>query len=509
MMEPTLGGILLGIIPTGILLGIWLGILYSKSASLSRDLTREKERNERISRDLTQVVQKNEQLASGLSQAVQKNEQLASDLSQAIQEIKIAENSLSQLKQDNEKFVRELEQERAHITGLKRDVNRAHKDNENLIQSLNAAKQHNVGLTQDLNEAKQRNEMLNRELEQERLRNEVLEQELAQERQCSASLTRKLAHEHQHTENLDRSLNQKRQHNESLTRSLARAEELNAQLSSNLTEVAQRNENALWLLHLAKLSLQECATLLQSEREGFMHLREEHRALEKHHRETLDTYRGFRDKIKEKAKRRLVWSAAKTAVVFIPGIALTTLLGDILDIVDTIKNAEEVVAGLGDAASVSEVASEGVNVVEVSVGAAESSDVPDASEGGVDLKADQEGVKTAVLDVYTPQKLPIGAGTLLALTPEARRGVDEVLQEVALSSQPSDLSRLDIFVTEVLQRMMDLLDPLSEEERRAAIVASVNHLRQFGVQLFDYHKRPNAFVRESPPEKGGQRRRET
>ena len=494
-MDPTISGMLIGIILTGILLGIWLDILYSRSASLSRDLKREKERNERISRDLTQ--------------AVQKNEQLASDLSQAIQEIEKTENSLSQLKQDKEKFVRELVQERAHIARLTRDVNRAHKDNENLIQSLNAAKQHNVGLTQDLNEAKQRNETLNRELEQERLRNEELEQELAQERQGSASLTRKLAHERQHTENLDRSLNQKRQHNESLTRSLARAEELNAQLSSNLTEVAQRNENALWLLHLAKLSLQECATLLQNERDGFMHLREEHRALEKHHRETLDTYRGFRDKIKEKAKRRLVWSAAKAAVVFIPGVALTTLLGDMLDIVDTIKNAEKVVAGLGDAASVSEVASEGVDAVEVSVGAAESSDVPAASEGGVDLKEDQEGVKTAVLDVYTPHELPSGAGTLLALTPEARRGVDEVLQEVALSSQPSDLSRLDIFVTEVLQRMMDLLDPLSEEERRAAIVASVNHLRQFGVQLFDYHKQPNAFVRESPSEKGGQRRGET
>ena len=487
-MDPIIAGMLIGIIPTGILLGIWLGILYSKSAGLSRDLKREKERNERISRDLTQ--------------AVQKNEQLASDLSQATQEIEKAENSLSQLKQDNEKFVRELVQERAHIARLTRDVNRAHKDNENLIQDLNAAKQHNVGLTQDLNEAKQRNETLNRELEQERLRNEALEQELAQERQSSASLTRKLAHECQHTENLDRSLNQKRQHNESLTRSLARAEELNAQLSSNLTEVAQHNENALWLLHLAKLSLQECATLLQSERDGFMHLREEHRALEKHHRETLDTYRGFRDKIQEKAKQRLVWNAAKMAFVFLPGVALATLIGDMLDIVDTVKNAEEVVAGLGDVASVSEVASEGVDAVEVSVGAAESSDVPDASEGSVDLKDDQEAVKTADLDVYSPHELPIGAGTLLALTPEARRGVDEVLQEVVLSSQPSDLSRLDIFVTEVLQRMMDLVDPLSEEERHAAIVALVNHLRQFGVQLFDYHKQPNAFVRESPPEKG-------
>lgn len=94
-MDPIIIGILIGIIPTCLILGIWLRQVYSEKDSLTTNLTQANQRNQSLSTELEELKQDRSRLRSDLENASQRNEELG-------QEVTTLTGSLVEVSQSNE-----------------------------------------------------------------------------------------------------------------------------------------------------------------------------------------------------------------------------------------------------------------------------------------------------------------------------------------------------------------------------------------------------------------------
>ena len=94
-MDPIIIGILIGIIPTCLILGLWLRQVYSEKDSLTTNLTQANQRNQSLSTELEELKQDRSRLRSDLENASQRNEELG-------QEVTTLTGSLVEVSQSNE-----------------------------------------------------------------------------------------------------------------------------------------------------------------------------------------------------------------------------------------------------------------------------------------------------------------------------------------------------------------------------------------------------------------------
>ena len=94
-MDPIIIGILIGIIPTCLILGLWLRQVYSEKDSLTTHLTQANQRNQGLSTELEELRQDRSRLRSDLENASQRNEELG-------QEVTTLTGSLVEVSQSNE-----------------------------------------------------------------------------------------------------------------------------------------------------------------------------------------------------------------------------------------------------------------------------------------------------------------------------------------------------------------------------------------------------------------------
>lgn len=94
-MDPIIVGILIGIIPTCLILGLWLRQVYSEKDSLTTNLTQANQRNQGLSTELEELRQDRSRLRSDLENASQRNEELG-------QEVTTLTGSLVEVSQSNE-----------------------------------------------------------------------------------------------------------------------------------------------------------------------------------------------------------------------------------------------------------------------------------------------------------------------------------------------------------------------------------------------------------------------
>lgn len=113
-------GILIGTIPTCLILGLWLWQVYSEKDSLTTNLTQANQRNQSLSSDLENASQRNEELGQEVTTLERGNAQLTSEAESANQRIDTLETELAQEQQQRAELEDELASERqrnARLTG--------------------------------------------------------------------------------------------------------------------------------------------------------------------------------------------------------------------------------------------------------------------------------------------------------------------------------------------------------------------------------------------------------
>ena len=96
----------------------------------------------------------------------------------------------------------------------------------------------------------------------------------------------------------------------------------------------ESRKKALWLLYLFELSLQASISTLYNER-----VRSE--GLQNACQEIINEYRGFREDVQERVKKRLVLKGIGAALSFVPGLALVDVLSDLADIGSDVEDADD------------------------------------------------------------------------------------------------------------------------------------------------------------------------
>ena len=172
-MDPIIIGILIGIIPTCLILGLWLRKVYSEKDSLTTNLTQANQRNQSLSTELEELKQDRSRLGSDLENASQRNEELG-------QEITTLDSRLEAQRQRN------IDLER---------------DNAQLTSEVEHANQRIDTLETELAQEQQRRAELEDELAEERQQNAILTTERDQERKTNARLTGSLVEVSQSNEN--------------------------------------------------------------------------------------------------------------------------------------------------------------------------------------------------------------------------------------------------------------------------------------------------------------------
>ena len=257
---------------------------------------------------------------------------------------------------------------------------------------------------------------------------------------------------------MENELGQVRQHRETLETQLAQESQRCANLETNLNQVTQSNQAALWGLYLCEVSLQVCGAALQSESNRSKRLVGHYHRLEQ-------TYSDFRDEVQRKARRRMVRKGIGVALALIPGAGLIDLLSDLGEIASAASAA-------GDAAL-------------------------DADEITSALSEAQESVDSAGADVVTLEESEfLSASTetdampIVALTPAAQSAVKErfLEQELGPDTGTLALTTPPPFVAGMIQRTKELVDSVSEEERRKAlaIAKTANNFQQLGIEAHNY-----------------------
>ena len=140
-MDPIIIGILIGIIPTCLILGLWLWQVYSEKDSLTTNLTQANQRNQSLSSDLENASQRNEELGQEVTTLERGNAQLTSEAESANQRIDTLETELAQEQQRRAELEDELASERQRNARLTDSLVEVSQSNENALWLLYLSEQ--------------------------------------------------------------------------------------------------------------------------------------------------------------------------------------------------------------------------------------------------------------------------------------------------------------------------------------------------------------------------------
>ena len=349
----------------------------------------------------------------------------------------------------------QLESERdaanQHSAGLESERDAANQHIVELDNQLDVANQRNTELDNQLDVANQRNTELDSQLDVANQRNAELDSQLDVANQRIIELDNQLDVANQHIIELDSQLDVANRRIVELDSQLGAANRRITELRIERQQLAQSNDDAIRLLYLATLSLEVCGLALRRELDRYTRLDEQYRRLADAYNDLVDNYGDFREKIKSKARRRLVKKGVGIALAFIPGLALIDILSDLADILAVATEADEA-----------------IDVFDVELGdtqesiASSSSDAPEVSESDIE----------------------IDDPSLLPLIPSAPNGVVLALQQnVNANNNTPDPSVLDAFVKDILRYMMDLAQLLTDDMHQEAIADMITNLQDFNYQL--------------------------
>ena len=273
-----------------------------------------------------------------------------------------------------------------------------------------------------------------------------------------------------HSTQLEDDIEDRKRHDATLTTERDTAKKLNIQLEgerndanrrserleTERNQIAQNYNDAIQLLYLSTLSLQACGIALRRALNRSKYLDKQYRGLADKYNELLDNYLDFSEKIKSKARQRLVRRGIGVALTFVPGLALIDILGDLGDILDVATEADAVVDGWDPVVS-----DDVVKSVEPS------SVAPKVSDTG----------------------MPVEGIGLLPFVPKAQIGIEDTLpQSISAEGTTQSLSNLDTFVTDILKYMKDLVNSLKNTDKHQeaeAITKMINNLQKLGYKLRD------------------------
>ncbi len=134
-------GILIGTIPTCLILGLWLWQVYSEKDSLTTNLTQANQRNQSLSSDLENASQRNEELGQEVTTLERGNAQLTSEAERANQRIDTLETELAQEQQQRAELEDELAAERQRNARLTDSLVEVSQSNENALWLLYLSEQ--------------------------------------------------------------------------------------------------------------------------------------------------------------------------------------------------------------------------------------------------------------------------------------------------------------------------------------------------------------------------------
>ena len=134
-------GILIGTIPTCLILGLWLWQVYSEKDSLTTNLTQANQRNQSLSSDLENASQRNEELGQEVTTLERGNAQLTSEVERANQRIDTLETELAQEQQRRAELEAELATERQRNARLTDSLVEVSQSNANALWLLYLSEQ--------------------------------------------------------------------------------------------------------------------------------------------------------------------------------------------------------------------------------------------------------------------------------------------------------------------------------------------------------------------------------
>ena len=261
-----------------------------------------------------------------------------------------------------------------------------------------------------------------------------------------------------------------------LSKSLEAAEREKVTFSKNLELVTKSNENALRLIHLFKLSLWGTTVFLHSERdratrliESYRKLEEDYRKLHQNFQDTGTEYEELQGKVEQKAKLRLARTGVGLALSLIPGITLFQLVGDLIELVDFVNEISED-ANLSDAIELFKLSGD---AIESLADFAVLSTIPLLLS---EMPSDEDSTEV-------PGALTRDYQSIVKETFEANLGPN---------IETPDISDLNAFVKDMIQRLKDAVESVPESERRNEIAKIVNDFWQFGIASYDAGEAPKS-----------------
>ena len=320
------------------------------------------------------------------------------------------------------------------------------------------------------------------ELEEAKREKVALSKSLEEAEREKATLSESLESTEQEKVTLSKSLKAAEREKVTLSESLEEAEREKVTLSESLELVTKSNENALRLIHLFKLSLRGTTVFLHSERaratrliKKYQKLEEDSRELHQNFQKTVTEYKEFREEVERKAKRRLARVGVGAALSLVPGIGLIQVANDLIELVNF---ANEIAEGADLSAIESFKLSD--DEIESLAGFAVLSTIPlPLSE----MPSDEDSTEV-------PGALTRDYQSIVKETFEGNMGPD---------IETPDISDLNAFVKDMIQRLKNAVKSVPESERRNEIAKIVNDFSQFGIASYDAGKAPKALVDGSSP----------
>lgn len=159
-MDPIIIGILIGIIPTCLILGLWLRQVYSEKDSLTTNLTQANQRNQSLSTELEELKQDRSRLGSDLENANQRNEELGQEVTTLDSRLEAQHRRNLDLERDNAQLTSEVERANQRIDTLETELAQEQQRRAELEDELAAEQQRNAILTTERDQERETNARL-------------------------------------------------------------------------------------------------------------------------------------------------------------------------------------------------------------------------------------------------------------------------------------------------------------------------------------------------------------
>ena len=439
-----------------------LEALRKEKADLSAKLTKAEKEKADSETQLDEARTEISSLTEQVNVANRQIDSLTDQLDKARTEISSLTEQVNVANRQIDSLTDQLDKARTEISSLTEQVNVANRQIDSLTDQLDKARTEIGSLTEQVNVANRQIDSLTDQLD--KARTEI------------GSLTEQVNVANRQIKNLTDQLDKARTEIGSLTEQVNVANRQIKNLTTELSKVSAGNENALKLLHLFELSLQLTAFALYSEMSRAKHLGVENRkfnAAYKNLRETYEdlhaeyenifyTYEDFREKVEQKAKRRVVQSGAGLVLSLIPGVGAIQLVADLIELADFASDISENTADFCDLLSVAELYITSSNVLEDFV------DYKSIESLRPDISSDQdrEKVKHEYQTVF--KKV--------------------FMENLVQGNKEPDASDFNNFLKTMIQRIENLGASVPESAQRNDLKNMVDKFRQFGISSYTYHE---------------------